>query len=87
MSVTVELTYDMSKVVGTETFEVDGVGTVEDVIRRAREQFGAKGEEFEKLTRVTAIAVNGVLVNYRRGIKTSVSDCDIVGFVKASAGG
>jgi len=87
MSVTVELTYDMSKVVGTETFEVDGVGTVEDVIRRAREQFGAKGEEFEKLTRVTAIAVNGVLVNYRRGIKTAVSDGDIVGFVKASAGG
>ncbi len=87
MSVTVELTYDMSKVVGTETFDVDGVATVEDVIRRAREQFGAKGAAFEKLTRVTAIAVNGVLVNYRRGLKTAVSDGDTVGFVKASAGG
>ena len=87
MSVTVELTYDMSKVLSTETFEVDGVATVEDVIRRAREKFGTKGEEFEKLTRVTAIAINGVLVNYRRGLKTAVSDGDTVGFVKASAGG
>ncbi len=87
MSVTVELTYDMSKVLGTETFQVDGVATVEDIIRRTREQFGAKGEEFERLTRVTAIAVNGVLVNYRRGLKTAVSDGDTVGFVKASAGG
>jgi molybdopterin converting factor small subunit len=87
MSVTVELTYDMSKVVGTETFEVDGVGTVEDVIRRTREKFGDKGGEFEKLSRVTAIAVNGVLVNYRKGLKTAVSDGDTVGFVKASAGG
>ena len=87
MSVTVELTYDMSKVVGTETFEVDGVGTVEDVIRRTREKFGDKGGEFEKLSRVTAIAVNGVLVNYRKGLKTAVSDGDTIGFVKASAGG
>ena len=87
MSVTVELTYEMSKVVGAETFEVDGTGTVEDVIRRTREKFGAKGDEFEKLSRVTAIAVNGVLVNYRKGLKTAVSDGDTVGFVKASAGG
>ncbi len=87
MSVTVELTYDMSKVVGTETIEVEGVGTVEDVIRQTRETFDAKGGDFEKLSRVTAIALNGVLVNYRKGLKTAVSDGDTIGFVKASAGG
>jgi molybdopterin converting factor small subunit len=87
MSVTVQVTYEMSKALGVPRFEVDGVSTVADAIVSARGRFGDAGDEFEKLTRVTAIAVNGVLVNHRRGLKTPVSDGDVVAFVKAAAGG
>ena len=41
----------------------------------------------DELTRVAAVAVNGVLVNYKRGMKTPVRDGDTVAFVKAAAGG
>jgi len=87
MSITVELTYDMSKVLGVDTFEVEDVPRVADVVRVTRERFTAKGDEFEKLTRVAAIAVNGVLVNYRKGMKTELEPGDTVSFVKAAAGG
>ncbi|MBW2666362.1 MAG: MoaD/ThiS family protein, partial [Deltaproteobacteria bacterium] len=50
-------------------------------------RFGDAGADFAKLTRVTAIAVNGVLVNYRRGMKTRLGEGDVVAFVKAAAGG
>jgi molybdopterin converting factor small subunit len=33
------------------------------------------------------VAVNGVLVNYRKGLKTPLADGDRVSFVKAAAGG
>jgi molybdopterin converting factor small subunit len=36
---------------------------------------------------VAAVAVNGVLVNHRKGMKTKLSDGDTVTFVKAAAGG
>lgn len=84
MRVTVEPTYQMSKVLGLDSFEVEDVATVADAVEKARERLG---DEFEKLTRVTAIAVNGVLVSYKRGMKTRLSDGDVVGFVKAAAGG
>jgi molybdopterin converting factor small subunit len=87
MSVTVQLTYEMSKALGMPRFEVDGARTVADVVRLAKERFGAAGADFDGLTRVAAIAVNGVLVNYRRGMKTKLSDDDVIAFVKASAGG
>jgi molybdopterin converting factor small subunit len=87
MGVTVELTYDMSKALGMQRFEVDGVRTVADVVRTARERFGDAGADFEKLTRVAAVAVNGVLVNHRRGMKTKLAEGDVVAFVKAAAGG
>lgn len=87
MSITVEVTYDMSKVLGTDTFELDQAASVADVVQATRERFGAKGEEFEKLTRVAAIAVNGVLANYRKGMKTKLAPGDTVAFVKAAAGG
>jgi molybdopterin converting factor small subunit len=87
MSVTVELTYDMGKALGVPRFEVDGAQTVADVVRMARDRFGEAGDDFEKLTRVAAVAVNGVLVNHRRGMKTQLADGDVVVFVKAAAGG
>jgi len=87
MGVTVQLTYDMSKALGVQRFEVEDAATVADVVQRARERFGAAGADFEKLTRVTAVAVNGVLVSYRRRMKTPLADGDVVAFVKAAAGG
>jgi molybdopterin converting factor small subunit len=86
MRVSVEPTYEMTKILKMNRFDVD-VGesaTVADVVKTT----GAKvGPEFEKLMGVVAIAVNGVLVNYQRGMKTRLADGDEVRFVKASAGG
>jgi molybdopterin converting factor small subunit len=87
MRVTVELTYEMSKALGTRRVEVDGAATVADVVRLTRERFGERTAEFERLTRVAAVAVNGVLVTHGRGLQTAVTDGDRVMFVKASAGG
>ena len=87
MGVTVELTYDMSQALGTRRFEVEGAATVQDVLRLARERFGQRAAEFERLTQAAALCVNGVLVTHRRGMRTRVADGDTVGFVKASAGG
>jgi molybdopterin converting factor small subunit len=66
---------------------VDQANTVADVVRAARERFGAQAGEFETLSRVAAVAVNGVLVSYRKGLKTPLADGDRVSFVKAAAGG
>jgi molybdopterin converting factor small subunit len=52
-----------------------------------RTVFGTQGEEFEKLNRAAAFAVNGVLVNHRRGLRSTVADGDTVTFLKAVAGG
>jgi len=87
MSITVELTYDMSKTLGTRRFEVDGARTVEDVLRMTREKFSGRGEGFEKLVRVAAVAVNGVLINHQQGTSTPLADGDTVTFLKAAAGG
>ena len=85
MSITVQHTYDMAKEIGTSRLEVSGAKTVNDVLRLTRARF--ESENFEKLTRVAALAVNGVLVNHRRGKRTAVQDGDRVAFVKAAAGG
>lgn len=87
MAITVELTYDMSKALGVSSFELDDVGVVRDVVSRTRDRFGDAAAEFEKLTRVAAVAVNGVLVSHRKGMKTPLSPGDRVTFVKAAAGG
>lgn len=87
MGVTVEVTYEMGKVLGTPRFDVQGAATVADVVRLTRERFGERAAEFERLTRVAAVSVNGVLVTYRRGMRTAVADGDRVMFVKAAAGG
>jgi molybdopterin converting factor small subunit len=87
MSVVVQLTYDMSKEIGSDHIEVEGATTVKDVIDLTRERFTAGSESFDTLARVAAVALNGVLVNYRMGFKTRVSDGDRVAFVKAAAGG
>jgi molybdopterin converting factor small subunit len=86
--ITVEVTYDMAKALGgVRRFEVADARTVADVVRQTRERFGAQGEVFEKLTRVAAVAVNGVLSNHRKGMHTPVADGDTVTFLKAAAGG
>lgn len=87
MSITVELTYGMSKELGEQRFEVDGAHTVQDVIRLTRQRFGARAATFDTLTRVAAVAVNGVLINHRHGMSTPVADGDSVTFLKAAAGG
>ena len=87
MSITVELTYDMSKALGTRRFEVEGAATVAEIVRLTRERFGERAAEFERLTRVATVSVNGVLVTHRRDMRTAVADGDRVMFVKASAGG
>ena len=87
MAVTVELTYDMGKELGLSSFELDDVRTVADVMRAARQRFGEKAASFDQLGSRAAVAVNGVLTNHRRGMRTELADGDIVTFVKAAAGG
>ena len=87
MSITVELTYEMSKALGVQRFELEDARTVAEVVRHTRGRFEGDEESFDKLTRVAAVAINGVLVNYRRGMKTQVADGDTVTFVKAASGG
>lgn len=88
MAITVELTYDMAKALGgVRRFEVADARTVADVVRLTRERFGAEGEAFEKLSRVAAVAVNGILSNHRKGMSTQLADGDTVTFLKAAAGG
>jgi molybdopterin converting factor small subunit len=88
MSITVEVTYDMSKALGLRCFAVDGARTVQDVVRMTRDKFGPeRGDTFEKLNRVAAVSVNGVLINHRHGLSTALADGDTVTFLKAAAGG
>jgi molybdopterin converting factor small subunit len=87
MSIRVELTYDMGKAIGEHHFDIESATTVKDVVEQTRERFGEGGEHFAKLTRVAAVAVNGILVTHRKGMKTKLKDGDRVGFVKAAAGG
>lgn len=87
MSVAVQLTYAMAKELGAQRLEVEGAQTVADVLRMTRERFAGNPARYDELTRVAAVAVNGVLVNYKRGMKTPVRDGDTVAFVKAAAGG
>ena len=84
MRVTVELTYDMSRALGIDRFDVDDVATVKDLIAKAHERVGPT---FEAETRLAAVAVNGVLMSYQSGLRTRLADGDRVSFVKAAAGG
>ncbi len=85
MSVAVQLTYAMAKELGAQRLELEGAKTVADVLRMTRERFA--DARYDELTRVAAVAVNGVLVHYKRGKNTPVRDGDTVAFVKAAAGG
>ena len=87
MAITVELTYEMAKAFGETRFEVSSAPTVADAVASAATLLGEKGIEFDTLSRVAAVAVNGVLVNHRKGMKTKLADGDTVTFVKAAAGG
>ncbi len=87
--ITVELTYDMSKELGTPRFEIEAAAadTVADVVQAAKQRFGERAAAFEQLGRVANVAVNGVLITHRKGMKTKLAPGDIVTFVKAAAGG
>ena len=87
MSVEVQLTYAMAKELGAQRLAFEGAQTVADVLRMTRERFANAPARYDELTRVAAVALNGVLVNYKRGRKTPVRDGDTVAFVKAAAGG
>lgn len=87
MSITVELTYDLAKLLGERRFEIPAPATLQEVHRLTRERFGAQFDVFDKLTRVTALVVNGVLVKHRRGVDAPLKDGDRVSFLKAAAGG
>ena len=87
MSVTVELSYDMSKQYGERRIEVPNAGTVKAVVELVRQRFDERGCEFSPLSRVTSVAINGVLVNHRKGMKTALQDGDTLAFVKAASGG
>jgi len=87
MSITVELTYDMGKALGESRIELEDAATVKDAVRLIRERFAAGSHDFETLSRLAAVSVNGVLTNHRKGMKTRLADGDTVAFVKAAAGG
>jgi len=87
MSITVELTYDLAKALGVRRLELEGTPTLRQVLALTRDRFGAEGATFDKLTRVTALVVNGVLVGQGRAQNTPLLDGDRVSFLKAAAGG
>jgi len=86
MRVAVQPTYEMTKLLKMDRFELDvaDATTVADVVATTRTKVGP---EFDKLSRLAAIAINGVLTSYQQGMKTRLSDGDEISFVKASAGG
>ena len=86
MAVSVELTYEMAKAFGAPRLEVPAANVAE-AVKAAEQRLGEKGVAFDKLSRVAAVAVNGVLVNYKKGMRTKLADGDTVTFVKAAAGG
>ena len=87
MSVRVELTYDMAGLLGVRHLAWAGPGTVQDVLQFTRTQFGEKATTFDQMAKTAAVAVNGVLVSHRQGLRTPVADGDRVGFVKVASGG
>jgi molybdopterin converting factor small subunit len=84
MRVTVELSYEMSKVFGTERMVIEDVRTVAELVDKAR---AAVGDTIDEHISHAAVVVNGVMINHRRGMRTKLADGDIVSFVKAAAGG
>ena len=86
MPVHVEVTYDMSKQLGTHRLELSGT-TVGEIVDAVRARFADDPAVFETLTSQTAVAVNGVLVRYGDRLQTKLADGDRVSFVKAAAGG
>ena len=87
MSITVEVTYDMSKALGTRHLQLEGAATVADAVRLTRERYASQVETFDKLIRVANLAVNGVLINHARDQQTPLKDGDRLTFVMAAAGG
>lgn len=87
MPITVELTYDMAKEAGERRFELARAATVAEAVEAAGRRLADKGVDFDALARRAAVAVNGVLVNHKKGMRTRLDEGDTVTFVKAAAGG
>jgi len=87
VSVVIELSYDMGKAIGERRIELSNPATVRDAVAEVSVRFAAGGADFEALSTVTSIAINGVLVKYGRGLNTRLHDGDVVAFVKAASGG
>jgi molybdopterin converting factor small subunit len=86
MPIRVEVTYDMSKVLGATRLEVEA-STVGEAVAATRARFGDAATEFDRLTARAAIAVNGVLARHLSRLDTPLTAGDRVTFVKAAAGG
>ena len=87
MPITVELTYDMAVGAGERRFELAEAATVARAVEAVNLRLAGKGVDFAALAKRAAIAVNGVLVNHGKGMRTKLSDGDTLTFVKAAAGG
>ncbi len=87
MSITVELTYDLAKALGSRRLELEGTPTLRQVLTLTRDRFGAEGAAFDRLTRVTALVVNGVIASRTHSLDIPLQAGDRVSFLKAAAGG
>ena len=87
MTITVELTYELAKLLGVRRIELEGAATVGEALRLTRNRFADHQEFFDRHLRATALVVNGVLSNHRSHLATRLRDGDRVGLLKAAAGG
>ena len=87
MSITVELTYELAKILGTRRIELEAAATVADALRLIRTRFAAHEADFDRHMGVMALVVNGVLINHQKHLATRLVDGDRLGFLKAAAGG
>jgi molybdopterin converting factor small subunit len=87
VSITIDLTYDLAKALGVRRFEIEAPANLQDVLQHTRTRFKGDDQAFEKLTRVTAFVVNGVLARHGVVLATPLKDGDRVSFLKAAAGG
>jgi molybdopterin converting factor small subunit len=86
MSVIVELTYDMSKLLGEARIDVEAAD-VPSAIAAVRDRFVRGEGDFDALRSRVVVAVNGVLVRHRDEEGTRLKSGDRMSFVKAASGG
>jgi sulfur carrier protein ThiS len=87
MTVTVELTYDLAQLLGTQRLELADAATVAEALDQVRGRFGDRGADFDRLSRGTALAVNGVLIIHRQHLGSALEPGDRLSFLKPASGG